>query len=506
MNEILKSDDTYFLGHPKGLVTLFLTEMWERMSFYGMRGLLVLFMTREVLEGGLNLDPVTAMAIYGVYGASVYFLCVPGGWVADKIFGAQKTVLYGAIIITLGHYVLAIPSEKTFFLGLVLVSIGTGLLKPNISTIVGQLYKPGDLRIDSGYTIFYMSINIGSMLGYLVCGYLGEKVGWHWGFGAAGLGMTFGVIQYIFTKSSLGDAGLNPTLDVGEDSSKYFSIFSIGSIALFIAVASAFLGLWTIEPLQLNQLIVYLILTVAIFYFVYLYFFAKLNQAERGNISMLLLLFIGSVLFWAGFDQGGSSLNLFAKDYTDLFIFGWEMPATFLQVANPLMVVIFAPFFAAFWINLGKRNLDLETPQKFALGCFLMAIGFFVMIFGVEIALENEKAGVKWLLLTYLFHTLGELCLSPVGLSATAKYSPKRYKGQMMGIWFLSSSLAAGLAGLLASKSFESGLSSMPDLFNQIILALVAVGIVLIIANRFVKASTNLEDFDDVGEVRESKN
>ena len=170
------------------------------------------------------------------------------------------------------------------------------------------------------------------------------------------------------------------------------------------------------------------------------------------------------------------------------------MPATFLQVANPLMVVIFAPFFAAFWINLGKRNLDLETPQKFALGCFLMAIGFFVMIFGVEVALENEKAGVKWLLLTYLFHTLGELCLSPVGLSATAKYSPKRYKGQMMGIWFLSSSLAAGLAGLLASKSFESGISSMPVLFNQIILALVAVGIVLIIANKFVKASTNLED------------
>ena len=413
---------------------------------------------------------------------------------ADKIFGAQKTVLYGAVIITLGHYVLAIPYEKTFFLGLVLVSIGTGLLKPNISTIVGQLYKPGDLRIDSGYTIFYMSINIGSMLGYLVCGYLGEKVGWHWGFGAAGVGMTFGVIQYILTKSSLGEAGLDPTIEVGEDSSRYFSIFSIGSILFSLIIISGFVGLWTIDPQLLNQLIVYLILAVAIFYFVYLYFFADLNSAERGNISMLLLLFIGSVLFWAGFDQGGSSLNLFAKDYTDLFIFGWEMPATFLEVANPLMVVIFAPFFAAFWINLGKRNLDLETPQKFALGCFLMAIGFFVMIFGVEVALENEKAGVKWLLLTYLFHTLGELCLSPVGLSATAKYSPKRYKGQMMGIWFLSSSLAAGLAGLLASKSFESGISSMPVLFNQIILALVAVGIVLIIANKFVKASTDLED------------
>jgi len=506
MNDLAKaSNDTYFLGHPKGLVTLFLTEMWERMSYYGMRGLLVLFMTREVIEGGLNLDDGTAMAIYGIYGASVYFLCVPGGWVADKIFGAQRTVLIGAIIITLGHYILALPLlelllpmdlllklepllEKTFFLGLVFVSIGTGLLKPNISTIVGQLYKPGDIRIDAGYTIFYMSINIGSMLGFLVCGYLGEKVGWHWGFGAAGVGMTFGVLQYIFSKGSLGEAGLRPTLDEGEDSSKYFTIFSISSATLFLVVISAFIGLLSINPELLNQIIVYLILIVAIFYFVYLYLFAGLNRAERGNISMLLLLFIGSVLFWAGFDQGGSSLNLFAKDYTDLFIFGWEMPATFLQVANPLMVVIFAPFFAAFWINLGKSKLDFDTPEKFALGCFLMAVGFSVMIFGVEAAIVNEKAGVKWLLLTYLFHTLGELCLSPVGLSATAKYSPKRYKGQMMGIWFLSSSLAAGLAGLLASKSFELGVESMPPLFNQIILALVIVGVVLMIANRFVKA------------------
>ena len=306
--------------------------------------------------------------------------------------------------------------------------------------------------------------------------------------------MTFGVIQYIFSKASLGEAGLKPTLDKSEDSSRYFSIFSISSVLLSLIIISAFVGLWSIDPQILNQIIVYLILIVAIFYFVYLYLFAGLNKAEKGNISMLLLLFIGSVLFWAGFDQGGSSLNLFAKDYTDLFILGWEMPATFLQVANPLMVVIFAPFFAAFWINLGKRNLDLDTPQKFALGCFLMAIGFFVMIFGVEVALENQKAGVKWLLLTYLFHTLGELCLSPVGLSATAKYSPKRYKGQMMGIWFLSSSLAAGLAGLLASKSFESGISSMPGLFNQIILALVVVGVILIIANKFVKATTDLEE------------
>ena len=206
-------------------------------------------------------------------------------------------------------------------------------------------------------------------------------------------------------------------------------------------------------------------------------------------MKMLLLLFIGAVLFWAGFDQGGSSLNLFAKDYTDLDVFGWEMPATFLQVANPLMVVIFAPFFASFWINLGKRNLDPDTPQKFAIGCFLMAIGFVVIIFGVEAALDNQKAGIQFLLLTYLFHTLGELCLSPVGLSATSKYSPTRFKGQMMGIWFLSSSLAAGLAGLLASKSFESGIASMPNLFSQIIIALIVVGIVLLISNRFVKAS-----------------
>tara|TARA_B100000927_G_scaffold94167_1_gene76007 strand:- start:15 stop:1499 length:1485 start_codon:yes stop_codon:yes gene_type:complete len=489
MNEISKSSDTYFLGHPKGLVTLFLTEMWERMSFYGMRGLLVLFMTREITDGGMNLSAPEAMAIYGIYGASVYFLCVPGGWIADKIFGAQRTVLYGAIIITLGHYILAIPYEKTFFLGLVLVSIGTGLLKPNISTIVGELYKPGDIRIDSGYTIFYMSINIGSMLGFLVCGYLGEKVGWHWGFGAAGVGMTFGVLQYIFTSKNLGESGKYPNLTSSEDGLKYRNTLKYSILAISFIVITGLVGLWSVDAELLNQLAVYLILIVAASYFIYLFFFADLNQKEKNNMKLLLLLFFGSVLFWAGFDQGGSSLNLFAKDYTDLYIFGWEMPATFLQVANPLMVVIFAPFFAAFWITLAKRNLDPDTPQKFAIGCFLMAIGFLVMIFGVEAAMQNEKAGIQFLLITYLFHTLGELCLSPVGLSATAKYSPIKYRGQMMGIWFLSSSLAAGLAGLLASKSFESGISSIPELFNQIILALCVVGIILLISNKFVKAT-----------------
>ena len=489
MNEISKSSDTYFLGHPKGLVTLFLTEMWERMSFYGMRGLLVLFMTREITDGGMNLSAPEAMAIYGIYGASVYFLCVPGGWIADKIFGAQRTVLYGAIIITLGHYILAIPYEKTFFLGLVLVSIGTGLLKPNISTIVGELYKPGDIRIDSGYTIFYMSINIGSMLGFLVCGYLGEKVGWHWGFGAAGVGMTFGVLQYIFTTKNLGESGKYPNLTSSEDGLKYRNTLKYSILAISFIVITGLVGLWSVDAELLNQLAVYLILIVAASYFIYLFFFADLNQKEKNNMKLLLLLFLGSVLFWAGFDQGGSSLNLFAKDYTDLYIFGWEMPATFLQVANPLMVVIFAPFFAAFWITLAKRNLDPDTPQKFAIGCFLMAIGFLVMIFGVEAAMQNEKAGIQFLLITYLFHTLGELCLSPVGLSATAKYSPIKYRGQMMGIWFLSSSLAAGLAGLLASKSFESGISSIPELFNQIILALCVVGIILLISNKFVKAT-----------------
>ena len=489
MNEISKSGDTYFLGHPKGLITLFLTEMWERMSFYGMRGLLVLFMTREITDGGMNLSAPEAMAIYGIYGASVYFLCVPGGWIADKIFGAQRTVLYGAIIITLGHYILAIPYEKTFFLGLVFVSIGTGLLKPNISTIVGELYKPGDIRIDSGYTIFYMSINIGSMLGFLVCGYLGEKVGWHWGFGAAGVGMTFGVLQYIFTSKNLGESGKYPNLTSSEDGLKYLNTLKYSILAISFIVVTGLVGLWSVDAELLNQLAVYLILIVAASYFIYLFFFADLNQKEKNNMKLLLLLFFGSVLFWAGFDQGGSSLNLFAKDYTDLYIFGWEMPATFLQVANPLMVVIFAPFFAAFWITLAKRNLDPDTPQKFAIGCFLMAIGFLVMIFGVEAAMQNEKAGIQFLLITYLFHTLGELCLSPVGLSATAKYSPIKYRGQMMGIWFLSSSLAAGLAGLLASKSFESGISSIPELFNQIILALCVVGIILLISNKFVKAT-----------------
>ena len=480
MSQDQKISDEFF-GHPIGLRTLFLTEMWERMSFYGMRGLLVLFMTREITDGGMNLSAPEAMAIYGIYGASVYFLCVPGGWVADKIFGAQRTVLYGAIVITLGHYVLAIPSDKTFFLGLVLVSIGTGLLKPNISTIVGELYKPGDLRIDSGYTIFYMSINIGSMLGFLVCGYLGEKVGWHWGFGAAGIGMLFGVIQYYYFRGLLGNAGIKPN-DMPDEQRQVYIKWSRVTIALMGAVIVAgLLGFISVDPRAFAEYFLYFLGVVAAIYFAYLLLLAGLSSQEKKNVFLLMILFVAAMFFWSGFDQSGGSLSIFARDYTDLSVVGYVIPVGWLQFANPLFVVIFAPIFAGIWTNLARVNLNPSYPLKFAIGMFFMAISFLVMIAAVELALVSAPVGMQWLIITYLLHTWGELALSPVGLAAFSEYSPKKYQGQMFGLWFLASALGGVLAGLLGGDALVEGLESMTPVFDSMIQFYVVAGIVLVL-------------------------
>ncbi|MDB3996245.1 oligopeptide:H+ symporter, partial [bacterium] len=315
------NDSTHgFFGHPVGLKTLFLTEMWERMSFYGMRALLVLYMTGVVtgVNGGLGWSQMEAQAIYGIYVGMVYFMVVPGGWVADNLIGHQRAVLYGAVIIALGHLTLAVPIEYSFFLGLALVVLGTGLLKGNISTIVGKLYVAGDERQDSGFTIFYMSINIGSLIGYGICGYLGEKVGWHWGFGAAGLGMIFGVVQYIRSRHLLGDAGAQPNPMPEERRKKLMAATQIVFglvVVLFVLVLT---GVISVAPTVFAENFAYFLTTLAGVYFIYLYFFAGLNVAERKNITLLFLLFVAAAAFWSGFDQSGGSLNIFARDYTDL--------------------------------------------------------------------------------------------------------------------------------------------------------------------------------------------
>ena len=471
--------------HPLGLRTLFFTEMWERMSYYGMRGILVLFMTASLNNGGLDFSNASASAIYGIYAAAVYLATLPGGWIGDNILGQQKTIFYGGIIIMLGHLSLAIPSMNFFYLGLILVVLGTGLLKPNISAIVGGLYENSTQMREAGFTIFYMAINLGSILGFFICGYLGENIGWHYGFAAAGIGMLLGVIQYKINIKSLGQIGLRPaSLITSETKNFYKRIFLIFGFIISLVIITGLAGIWKIDPVPLANILTVIIASISLAYFFYIFFLGKLNKDEKKKIILIFILFIGAALFWSGFDQGGSSFNIFAKEYTDRFIFGWEYPASWLQILNPLFVVILAPFMSYLWIFLGKRMLDPSLPFKFGIGLIFMAIGFIIIAVGAQTALVEGLAGAKWLLLTYLFHTIGELTLSPIGLAAISSLSPKRFIGQMMGVWFLASSLGAILAGLISGQATNNGLSSMPSLFNQIAIISSLFGLLLILISK----------------------
>ena len=474
-----------FKEHPRGLYTLFFTEMWERMSYYGMRGILVLFMTATILEGGLEIDAVSASAIYGIYSACVYLVALIGGWLADRHIGQQKAILYGGIVIMLGHFLLAFTNLQTFYLGLIFVVLGTGLLKPNISAIVGGLYEDDIEKKQSGFTIFYMSINIGSVLGFFICGYLGENVGWHYGFAAAGVGMALGLIQFLLTRKNLGSIGSAPSVILNKDTKvKELKIFNFLMISFFIVIFLGLFGFIKFDPIPVANMLTVFILLIAVSYFLYLFTLGKLNIEERKKIILIMVLFFGAAFFWSGFDQAGSSFNIFAKEYTDRLVFGWEYPASWLQVLNPILVVILSPFMAYIWFFLGKRMLDPALPFKFGLGLIFMAIGFLFIASGASIAIQEGSAGAKWLLLTYLFHTIGELTLSPIGLAAISNLSPKRFVGQMMGIWFLASSLGAIIAGLLSGQATYDGLDSMPDLFNKIAILSSVIGLLLILISK----------------------
>jgi POT family proton-dependent oligopeptide transporter len=374
-------------------------------------------------------------------------------------------------------------------LGLIFVVLGTGLLKGNISTIVGQLYEGQDDKRDSGYTIFYMSINIGSTLGFLICSYLGEKIGWHWGFGAAGIGMTFGVIQYIKHRHLLGDAGMHPNEMPDDKRKKLTNYLKISLVGMFMVIGAGLFGFFTIDPRFFAEQFAYFLTIIAGLYFVYIFLFAGLNAAERKNLILLFLLFIGAAAFWSGFDQSAGSLNIFARDYTDLSIAGYEIPVGWLQFANPVIVVLFAPIFAGIWAQLARKNLDPSLPIKFAIGLLFMALSFIVMIVAVKIALESSPVGMQWLLLTYLFQTWGELALSPIGLSAFSRYGPKRYMGQMFGLWFLASAIGGVLAGLLGGEALDGGLETISPVFEFMIQYYLVIAVALIALSFVIKTA-----------------
>ena len=479
--------DTSFVGHPKGLFTLFATEMWERMSYYGMRGLLVLFMTAAIAEGGLAFGTATATAIYGLYTASVYFMGLPGGWVADRMIGSQQSIWYGGIVIMCGHIVLAIPGVSTFFIGLMLVVIGTGLLKPNITAIVGQLYDAKDERRDSGYAIYYMGINIGSFIGYTICGALYEWQGAHWAFGASAVGMGLGLLIFYFTRDNLEGAGAAPNAPLS-DSGKRKGWMGIGAFLAGLAVVTVLMlsGSLGFDPVEASKFVAITFVGIFFVYFFWVYFMGGLSPVEKKGMWAFMLICVASTMFWSGFEQAGSSLNLFGQDFTDRTIGGFELPTAWLQNANPFFIITLTPFFAYFWIWLGKRMMTPGYGLKMGVGLIIMGLGFVVMVFAAQAAAQG-KVAIFWLVLTYFLHTVGELTLSPISLSAVSKLSPPRYLGQMMGLFVLTYSMGNIIAGLLAGGFDPENVAEMPDLFQMIATFAIGTGAVVFVIGMFTK-------------------
>jgi proton-dependent oligopeptide transporter, POT family len=445
--------DTWFFGHPRGLSTLFFTEMWERFSYYGMRAILILFMVAPAETGGMGFDVVKAGAIYGLYTASVYLLSLPGGWIADNILGQRKAVMLGGILIALGHYILSLPTPDLFYYSLMVIAPGVGLLKPNISAMVGQLYRKGDIRRDSGFSIYYMGINIGAVLAPFACGYVGQRIDWHLGFLIAGVGMTFGLVQFWLGGSYLGTAGLTPggstTPEALAQARKRGTIGAIiTAVVIGAVVLTANSGIVPLGPEDVANLFGVVLLFVTVAFFGWLFGAGKWTKDELNKLIVVVIFFVATIFFWSAFEQAGSTLNLFAERNTENQILGFEYPASWFQMLNPGFIIALAPVFAWLWLRLGKN--EPSSPAKFSIGLLLVGAGFAVMIFAAQQAADGTLVSPWWLTVMYLLHTLGELCVSPVGLSAITKLAPERVTGLIMGVWFLSPAIANYISGRLA--------------------------------------------------------
>ncbi len=476
-------------GHPRGLATLFFTEMWERFTYYGMRAILVLFLVGAVDGGGLGIDDKTGNAIYGLYISATYLLSLYGGWIADRLIGAQRAVWWGGILIMVGNGLLAVGSTQLFFLGLIVIVFGVGLLKPNISAIVAQIYPEGGSRRDAGFSIFYMGINVGAFLGSTIVPILAASYGWRAGFAAPAVGMLLGLVQFAMTRHYLGVAGVTPgasQIDTASNRRAWISLIVLTTALVGVCVA-AILGLLHIDPVKLLGGSFWAMVVFAVGYFAYLLFLAGLNTAEQKRVLVMIALFIACAMFWAGFEQTGASLNLFADRYTNRNLFGWTMPAGVLQNVNPFFIIIFSPVFAALWVALGRRNMDPSAPAKFALGLIFMGVGFVVMYFAAQYVVQGQQVLPTWLILTYMFHTWGELCLSPVGLSSMSKLAPPRFVGQALGVWFLATAIGNNLAGQIAGEFDGSNVAAMPNQYLGIFWWGLIGGLVMFAITPFAK-------------------
>jgi len=433
------------MGHPRGLYTLFFTEMWERFSYYGMRAILVLYLvaqTRDDSMGGLGWTNKEALALYGWYTMLVYVMSVPGGWIADRICGQKKAVMYGGILLCLGHGTLALHGITAFYTGLALIILGVGLLKPNISTMVGGLYAAGDDRRDKGFTIFYIGINLGAFLASVIVGYVGEKIGWHYGFGLAGIGMLAGQLQYMM--------GWKHLQGVGE------------------AVA----GANATHP-SLN---------------------APLTKIEKDRVIVLLLSFLIVIVFWGAFEQAGGLMNIYTEQTVDRMLFGFEIPASWLQSLNPLFIMILGTGVAAYWYKRNHAGKEATSLFKMAIGTIIMGSGFLWMVGASMQSNSGQSAAMYWLVLAYLFHTIGELCASPVALSFITKLAPAKYASLMMGLYFAMTGLGSKLAGLLGEAA--SGLGELTIFLGIAIFCMVFGGLLLLFLKKLKALTHGAEDIE----------
>jgi len=424
-----------WFGHPRGLSTLFFTEMWERFSYYGMRAFLILYMTAPVAAGGLGFDVPRASSVYGTYTGSVWVTPILGGLVADRMLGAYRSVLLGGIVIALGHFTLALRALPFFYTGLALIVVGTGLLKPNATTLVGSLYDEQDARRDAGFSIFYMGINLGAFIGPLLAGGLAQKVDWHLGFACAGVGMTLGLIQYV-----LGRDRLRPAME---------------RVASRVRGAAPVAG--TPAPAGGGAMLGF-------------------TPVEWGRIAAVVVFFVFAALFWAAYEQAASTLNLFVDRYADRTVLGWTVPSSWFVAIQPLFVILLSGVFAWLWVRLGPR--EPSTPAKFSLGLLFAGLSFVLLLPAGAIAQRGGGVLVSslWLVGAYFLQVVGELCLSPVGNSAVTKLAPPRIVGMMMGVWFLSIGAGNKLAGWVAGLSASVPLTT---LFGALAVATLGAALVL---------------------------
>ncbi|MBK6564379.1 MAG: peptide MFS transporter [Saprospiraceae bacterium] len=496
--------DKSFLGHPKGLFILFLTEMWERFSFYGMKALLIHYLVKYHL-----FSDESGNLIVGSYAAMVYALPVIGGYLADRYLGFRKAVVFGAIMLVLGHLGLAFEGSKAyvdaagnvvrdgfaldvFFFSLSLIILGVGFLKANISSIVGALYEENDQRRDSGFTIFYMGINLGSFMATLLCGYLGETYGWGYGFGAAGIGMLFGLVTFIYGQKFL--HGKAEPKDKELLSAPLFGPVNREWLIYILAV----LSLVGISQMVQNHTIVDWMLRIAglISLIMIIYFGVTTEKVVRERLFALTILIIFSVVFWALFEQAYTSLNLYAERVTDRNFFGWEIPGSWYLSLNALFIILFAPVVASVWVRLGKY--DPNVVVKFGIAIVLVGLGFGALVFGIETTAAGTKIAMIWLVLAYFFHTIGELCLSPVGLSSVTKLAPQKIVGFMMGVWFLATAASEFIAALLANlakmdtnggevEDIGLAVTAYQNLFSTLFYAGLIIGGFLLLISPLVK-------------------